>query len=102
MLFVLSCPKCGHSNLRPSRIRKIREFLLVPMATPYRCRLCDHRELVFRMAVPRRHEEEEEVSSPAVPHEPAARTEPAPPPPPAPPPAVASQTGVGEDDSARP
>ena len=52
MLFVLTCPKCGSSDLRRSRTRHLGEWLVAVFAAPYRCRLCDHRELVMRFAAP--------------------------------------------------
>ena len=52
MLFVLMCPKCGSSDLRRSRTRHLGEWLVAVFAAPYRCRLCDHRELVMRFAAP--------------------------------------------------
>ncbi len=73
MLFVLMCPKCGSSDLRPSRSRHLGEWLVAVFAAPYRCRLCDHRELVMRFATPGVAESTEQ-EEPA--HENPARNEP--------------------------
>jgi predicted nucleic-acid-binding Zn-ribbon protein len=58
MQFVLACRKCGGNNLRESRIRNFGELILSVIETPYRCRLCDHREFVVKMTVQRASEEE--------------------------------------------
>ena len=73
MLFVLMCPKCGSSDLRRSRTRHLGEWLVAVFAAPYRCRLCDHRELVMRFAVPGEAESMEQEESA---HEHPSRIEP--------------------------
>lgn len=50
-LFMMSantCARCGALNLRRSRIRNVFEWLVAFVLIPYRCRLCDFRELKIR------------------------------------------------------
>ena len=76
MLTIGVCDKCGSNQLRQSRIRTLGGFLVSFLLIPYRCRICDHRQLKFRFVqpggVPEPGEMAGEVSSeapPAPPHE---------------------------------
>jgi hypothetical protein len=47
MLTINTCDKCGSASLRPSRIRSAFGRLISILFLPYRCRVCDHRQLKF-------------------------------------------------------
>jgi hypothetical protein len=47
MMSLNVCQKCGSYDLRKSRVKTVLEWLLAALASPYRCKLCDHRELKF-------------------------------------------------------
>jgi NMD protein affecting ribosome stability and mRNA decay len=47
MMSLNVCQKCGSYDLRKSRVKTVLEWLFSALASPYRCKLCDHRELKF-------------------------------------------------------
>jgi hypothetical protein len=47
MLTINTCDKCGSTSLRPSRIRSAFGHVISILFVPYRCRVCDHRQLKF-------------------------------------------------------
>lgn len=47
MMTLNVCEKCGSNELRRSRVKTFAEWVFSLLASPYRCKLCDHRELKF-------------------------------------------------------
>lgn len=45
MLTINACDKCGSTSLRRSRVRSVFGHIISILFVPYRCRVCDHRQL---------------------------------------------------------
>ena len=48
MLTLNVCDKCGSPNLRKSRIRSLFGWIISFAIVPWRCRICDHRQMKFK------------------------------------------------------
>jgi hypothetical protein len=47
MIYYHACSNC-HARVRRSRIGNVIEFVISPIVVPYRCTVCDRRELKYR------------------------------------------------------